>query len=389
MRHVGANDRDVARLRHPLAREVQRLVEAVAPAAVQRFESYEILRGGAGCVHRREARRVRRDDEVLAEAALQAESRHAERRVLERQVQVAFVERRFGDPPRHAATLRVIDLPLDDHPARVVDEAAVRRVHQQRRHQVLEHRARPRHEHRLAAHGDQRASEPEPVLGQHVVLGDRDEARQACLRRQQVVERRIEPPAVELVADREQLARRVVQEAEIHFGEERVRLARDTLQPLDQPRGVPLDTAQHFAAHGAHGERNRLRCLELVPQRRAVRRQLGERHARGNCVRDELGRRVVQRRMLVRPRIRVRRDAPRRQLAEIGVLPGDAGVEDAGADLDVGQRCMRAFLGNDARHVEDVAGKPLELRPVGRRPTSAPPGAIRRRPRGPPATGRR
>ena len=39
--------RDVARLRYALAREVERLVEAVAAAAVQRFESHEILRAAA------------------------------------------------------------------------------------------------------------------------------------------------------------------------------------------------------------------------------------------------------------------------------------------------------------------------------------------------------
>ena len=45
-------------------------------------------------------------DEVLAEAALEAEAGHAEARVLVGLLEVAGVERRLGDAPRHAAARR-------------------------------------------------------------------------------------------------------------------------------------------------------------------------------------------------------------------------------------------------------------------------------------------
>ena len=59
----------------------------------------------------------------------------------------------------------------------------------------------------------------------HVALGDGDEAGEARFGGEQVVERRIEPRAAELigeaVADREEVPLPVVQEAEMHFVEVR------------------------------------------------------------------------------------------------------------------------------------------------------------------------
>ena len=60
----------------------------------------------------------------------------------------------------------------------------------------------------------------EPVVLRHVALRDGDEARQPRLRRQQVVERRVEPPGTlgvgQAIADREDAAPPVVEEVEPH-----------------------------------------------------------------------------------------------------------------------------------------------------------------------------
>ena len=96
----------------------------------------------------------------------------------------------------------------------------------QQRHQVLEHRAAPRHQRGAALDAHQRAREPEPVLLRHLAPGDGDEAGEPGFRRQQVVVRGVEaarPLGVgEPEADREDPALAVVEELPVHGVGERV-----------------------------------------------------------------------------------------------------------------------------------------------------------------------
>ena len=101
--HVALDDGDRRALGKPARRVVERLAEAVRPAAARRAQAGEVPHRGLGLDHRREAGGVRGDDEILAQAALQAEAGHAEARVLVGLLEVAGVEPRFGDAPRHAA----------------------------------------------------------------------------------------------------------------------------------------------------------------------------------------------------------------------------------------------------------------------------------------------
>ena len=60
-------------------------------------------------------------------------------------------------------------------------------------------------------------AEPEPVIDGRVILGDRDEAGEAGLGREQVVVRSVARAGARLVPDREQGPRLVVEEAEVHL----------------------------------------------------------------------------------------------------------------------------------------------------------------------------
>ena len=75
----------------------------------------------------------------------------------------------------------------------------------------------PDHERRPAsrADGEERPAERRPVAHRHVALGDRQQAGQARLRGQQVVEAGVELLLGDAVADVEQVALAVVQEAEV------------------------------------------------------------------------------------------------------------------------------------------------------------------------------
>ena len=154
VRHEGANDRVVLALGQTRARVIQRLVEAIAAARAHLREPGEVARRGRRLDHRRERRRIRRHDDVLAEAALQPQPRHAEIRVLVCQFQVAGVVGGFRDAPGQAERRAIGHLPADDEAARLLEQAAGRRAHHQRRHQIFEHRSRPGDQRR--AHADRR-----------------------------------------------------------------------------------------------------------------------------------------------------------------------------------------------------------------------------------------
>ena len=95
-------------------------------------------------------------------------------------------------------------------------QAAGRRAHDERGHQVLEHRSRPGDQRGAASDRRDGAPEPEPVARGDIALGDRHEAREARLRREQVVAARVEIALRDPVADREELALRVEQKTELH-----------------------------------------------------------------------------------------------------------------------------------------------------------------------------
>ena len=235
--HVGAHDRHRRAVRHPRRGVVEGLVEAVGPERPHRGERGEVPRRRDRVDHRGERGRVGGHHQVLAQAALEAEARHAEVRVLVGEIQIADVVGRLGDAPRHAVVGAVADLALDHEPARVLEEAADGGLHHERGHQVLEHRARPGHQDRAEPDRGHLAAEVEPVRDGHVALGDGDEAREAGFRGQEIVGAAVEAAVRDAVADREDLAGRVEEEAELHGLEELGGGARDAQEAAGERAG--------------------------------------------------------------------------------------------------------------------------------------------------------
>ena len=152
-----------------------------------------LLGRGAGIDQTRQRRGVGRDDEVVGQPALESEARHAERLVLVGAGAIGEARTRIRRcPTARRAGAAVFDLPPDARAAALIEQRAGKAAHQQQRHQVLEHRAAPRHQRRAAVDVRHEASEMEPVVLRHVAFGDGDEAGQPRLRRQQVVERAVE-----------------------------------------------------------------------------------------------------------------------------------------------------------------------------------------------------
>lgn len=74
MRHIVADDRDRDTLRQAGARVVERLVPAVNAGGADASHAFEIERRGGGIDHRRQSAGIGRDDGVIGQAALIAES---------------------------------------------------------------------------------------------------------------------------------------------------------------------------------------------------------------------------------------------------------------------------------------------------------------------------
>ncbi len=182
----------------------------------------------------RQRRRIRGDHEIVGQATLEAEPGHAERLVLVRVVPVAHVVGRFGDAPRHSTLSSVLHLARHGAAIGGVEQRVREGPHQQRRHQVLEHRRAPRQERGHAVDAHRATPEMEPVPLGHVAAGDRDEAGQPGLGRQQVVVRHVEDAGAlgirEAVPDRELVPRAVVEEPERHLVGERAAALREVQQ---------------------------------------------------------------------------------------------------------------------------------------------------------------
>ena len=201
-------------------RVVERLVEPVASVEAGLGERLEILRRGRRRHEARQGRGVRRDDEIRGQAALQAKARHAEGAILVVALAIGEGIRGFRNAPRHATLPAVLDLAAHARAAALIEQCAGEAAHQQLRHQVLEHRAAPRHQRGASIDVGHQPAKVEPVVLRDVTLGDRHEAGEPCLRGEEVVEGAIEPSGtvgiLQAVADGENPAPAVVQKIEAH-----------------------------------------------------------------------------------------------------------------------------------------------------------------------------
>ena len=248
--HVAAHHGVPLVLRQAGGREVDGLVVAEGAAGAKPSQRVVVGGGVARVDHGGEARRVGGDDEVVGQAADEAEVGHAERPVLVGVVRVTGVVRRLGDAPRDAEPRGVRHLRAHDEPHRLGQQPRGGLAHDEAGHEVLEHRPRPRGEGRPAARRTQRPAEHPPVPGADVALGDREVAGQPGLGGQQVVAAVVELGIRHVIADRHQPAARVDEEAEVHRDRELGAAARDVDEPPVERGAFPLRHAAVLAQPG-------------------------------------------------------------------------------------------------------------------------------------------
>jgi hypothetical protein len=203
MGHEIAHDGNVFVIGKPRAREIERLVKTVAAERAQRGETGVIALRAVRVHHRRERRRVRRDHHIFGEAAFQAEAGNTEIGILISELHVAGVVGRFGNAPRNTQRAPVSLLALHHQAAGLFQQAADRRAHHQRWHQVFEHRTGPGNQRRAAAQRRRGAAEANPVAGRDIALGDGEQAGEPRFRSEQVVATGVEAVVGEGITDRQ------------------------------------------------------------------------------------------------------------------------------------------------------------------------------------------
>ena len=257
MRHETAERNARLAAGHARGCEIDRFIKSVRAVVTVCRQPFQILARLPGRDHQRQRRRVRRDDQIVGETALESQARHAERAVLINALGVGGVVARLGNAPRHAALAAVFDLAGDDRPVRLVEQRVLEGRHHQQRHQVLEHRAAPRQQRHRAVVGGQLPAQGKPMILRQLVLGHENETRQPRFRGEQVVIRRIAATVGDVVADRQQIAGRIVQEGEVHHRQ----LGATLGELVDLPD--PLDGA--FAPGGRAGQLlQRRHVIELL-----------------------------------------------------------------------------------------------------------------------------
>ena len=256
---VGAND-DAGHIRRPGLRcgvrvaicVVDGVKQSVLPLETDAGEPSQVGRARRRIDHRGQCRRVRSHNQLVAQAALQAEAGNAECFVLVRLMSIDDVVGRLRDSPGHPAGCGVVPLVTHGHSTGLVEQRVRVAPHDEERHQILEQRRAPREQHGCAADAGHQSSEMEPVRLGHVALGDSEEAGKPRLGGQEVVVRRVEPAWTlgvgETIPDREQPALRFVQEREIHVIEQRRCARRQRRRQLPQPDGERDERAREIPA---------------------------------------------------------------------------------------------------------------------------------------------
>ena len=237
MRHIGLDDGDLAAARQARLGVVQRLIPAVTTAAAEFGQQAEITHRLLRRHHRGKCCGVGGDHGFSAQPALEADAWDSEAGILIGQFEIPGVVGRFRHTPGHRPAGAKRHLLTNDFLAGLLQQTALRPAHHQRRHQILEHRARPGNQRGPVADRRHRPAQTEPVAGGQIALGDADKARQPRLGGQQVVVVGIQRAVADPIADRHQIALRVEQEAEGHRIEQLPRLGGDGGDPPAQRCG--------------------------------------------------------------------------------------------------------------------------------------------------------
>ena len=234
VRHHAAHDLPAAA--RARAGAVERVEKSVLPQQPECSESAQVAHRRARLHRQREKAAVRREHELFVHARLQGQRRTAVRLVAVAQRAVEREVRALRHAPwlprAHAPPLHV-----EAELCALPQQGVAHRRQKQLRHQVLEHRPRPRHAAAVVVLLHLRARQGAPVLARHVAPRHGEVRRQPCLACQQVIVTLRPLAAAGVDADVHQPPLRVVERAKVHAVAEYLRPRRQ-LVPSPAAQGV-------------------------------------------------------------------------------------------------------------------------------------------------------
>ena len=241
--------------RHPVCGEIDRLIEPEPPLGPDPGQPFVILKRPVRIDHGGQPAGIGRDDPVFLQAALQAQSRHAEVGILIGHVQIAGVVGGFRNAPGNADGSGIALLARHDQPVCLFQNRSGRGAHHKRRHQVFEHAARPGNQRRSRADRRRRPAQTEPVPGRHIALGDGEQAGQPRLGRQKVIAIAVQSVGRHGKADGQQLLFGMLQKAEVHRQRQVAR------QLFQRKQGLAADRLRHLPRQAVVHRPRPIQCL--------------------------------------------------------------------------------------------------------------------------------
>src|SRR5580700_9230470 len=111
MRHVSAYHGNILSFRQSGAGVVERLIKSKRSLAAGLNETLKIFNSEGGADHRSQRGGVRRDHQILAQSAFEAEAGNAKAGILISEIYIPGVVSRLRNSPRDAALRPILNLP--------------------------------------------------------------------------------------------------------------------------------------------------------------------------------------------------------------------------------------------------------------------------------------
>ena len=115
--HVGAHDRIFLPGGQPASGEIYRFIQPISAAGIQLLQPLDVLHHCPGRVRQGQNAGIRRDHQVISQAALVTQPRHPKSAVLVRLRRIEVIITGFRDPPGSVLLLTIGNLMLDRRPA--------------------------------------------------------------------------------------------------------------------------------------------------------------------------------------------------------------------------------------------------------------------------------
>ena len=237
MRHVGAHDRHRLARGYTRRRVIKRLIKPKRAKGAQSAQTVVVEDGGAGIDHGSKAGGIGRNHRAFTQPAFKRQIGNPKVGILIGHVKIAGIISGFRHAPGNAQKVGVFDLPPDGEAVGRGQQTARGRPHDQRGHQILEHRARPGDQHRAAIDRRDRPAQPEPVGDGQFASGDGEEAREAGFRCQKIVAALIQLVVAGAIADGQQMPVGINEKVKPHLIREDHDPAGDVVQAAAQGSG--------------------------------------------------------------------------------------------------------------------------------------------------------